>query len=152
LLFAATYADVSPLEKEALVELYHATFGEKWTRSWDLSKPVDSWYGVSIEDDKVVAIDLSFNNLKGELPDGLNTLTHLKRLNLAFNAIGGKLPASLTDMVHLEELQLFSNKIKGTLPEDISNLQRLRGYWSCTITILPVPSLHLSVSYLNWKY
>ena len=50
---------------------------------------------------------MNVNNLTGNLPEGLNALTHLRKLNLAFNAIEGQLPLSITDITSLQELQLF---------------------------------------------
>lgn len=51
-------ADVSVAEKNALIQLYNATNGANWTSKWDLNAPVSSWYGVKIQDDKVVAVEL----------------------------------------------------------------------------------------------
>ena len=61
-------ANVSATEKEALLKLYSNTNGSQWTKKWDLKAPVSSWYGVKIVGDKVIGLDLSNNNLVGELP------------------------------------------------------------------------------------
>jgi hypothetical protein len=42
--------------------------------------PVSTWYGIKLEGDKIVSINLSDNNLVGEIPNDL--LTDLKELNL----------------------------------------------------------------------
>ena len=73
-----TFADtVSDREKEALVKLYHATNGSQWKIKWDLSLSVSTWYGVFVENGKVVGVDLSDNNLQGELPKEFFDLEHL---------------------------------------------------------------------------
>jgi hypothetical protein len=48
----------------------------------DLSIPVSTWYGIKLEGDKIVSINLSDNNLVGEIPNEIVTLTDLKELNL----------------------------------------------------------------------
>ena len=63
--------------------------------------------GLLLENDQVIAINLSFNNLSGKLPEGLNGLVHLTKLNLAFNAIEGELPQSLTDMTQLRRASII---------------------------------------------
>jgi hypothetical protein len=47
--------------------LYHATNGSQWKVKWDLAADA-TWYGVSLQDDKVIAVVLQNNNLIGELP------------------------------------------------------------------------------------
>ena len=82
LLSVFTYANVSQSQKDALVALYNATDGDTWNTSWNLDQPITEWYGLTIEDDNVIAIDLSFNNLSGKLPSEISQLTFLKTLNL----------------------------------------------------------------------
>ena len=55
------FANISTQEKDALVALYNATQGDNWTQSWDLNADVTTWQGLTIKDDKVIEIDLSFN-------------------------------------------------------------------------------------------
>jgi hypothetical protein len=43
--------------------------------------PVSTWYGIKLEG-KIVSINLSDNNLVGEIPNEIVTLTDLKELNL----------------------------------------------------------------------
>ncbi|MBX9806337.1 MAG: Two component regulator three Y domain protein, partial [Flavobacteriaceae bacterium] len=69
---------VSVSEKNALIKLYNATNGANWTSKWNLNSPVSSWYGVTLNDDKVISIQLSNNNLVGELPAEISDLIYLK--------------------------------------------------------------------------
>nr|WP_294922493.1 hypothetical protein [uncultured Flavobacterium sp.] len=68
LLFVLSYpafADtVSDREKGALVKIYHATNGAEWRVKWDLALSVSTWFGVEINNGKVVGLDLSDNDLK----------------------------------------------------------------------------------------
>ena len=116
LISVLSFAEVSQTQKAALVDLYTATNGDSWNHSWNLEQPVSKWYGLTIEDDNVVAIDLSFNNLNGNLPESISNLTHLKVLNLSFNKLEGELPTTLVNMVSLTELKLFSNQFNGAIP------------------------------------
>ncbi|MGB3775388.1 MAG: hypothetical protein WA951_09040 [Leeuwenhoekiella sp.] len=120
------FAQVSKAEQDALKDIYRFTNGDTWTVSWDLNKDVSTWEGVLIEDDKIVGIDLSANNLMGELPSSLGNLTHLKNLNLASNVLSGELPDQLADLENLETLTINGNALSGEIPEDLYKLKRMR--------------------------
>ena len=57
-----SFAEISSAEKSALTKLYKATNGSKWTKTWDLKSPVSTWFGVEIQNDKVISIKLINNN------------------------------------------------------------------------------------------
>ena len=84
---AFAFANISLNEKSALIALYNATNGSEWNSTWDLNAPIDTWYGVTVEKDKIVEINLQFNNLQGTLPQELGSLIYLKKMNLGFNKI-----------------------------------------------------------------
>jgi hypothetical protein len=42
--------------KKYLIKLYQQTGGEQWKANRDLSTPVETWYGVRIQNNKVVSI------------------------------------------------------------------------------------------------
>jgi len=104
LVFAAsgTFAQVSSLEKQALLDLYTATDGEQWNKSWDVNTPVANWYGVTVTKNKVTEINLMFNNLKGEIPNSIGNLKNINKLELSFNQLDGTLPESLGKLKELE--------------------------------------------------
>jgi hypothetical protein len=83
----STFANVSFLERDALVKLYQATNGANWINQWDLSAPINTWYGVELYDDKVIAIHLADNNLTGSLPNEITDLVFLQTLDLHKNKI-----------------------------------------------------------------
>ena len=76
---AYSFANISSTEKDALIALYNATKGTEWNATWDLNAPIDTWYGIKIEDNKIIEISLPFNNLQGELPEEIGNLMHLKK-------------------------------------------------------------------------
>lgn len=76
------FANISSSDKEVLVKLYKATNGNEWINKWDLSSSVATWYGVKLQNGKVVSINLSNNNLTGEIPGEIVKLKSLQELNL----------------------------------------------------------------------
>ena len=122
---ALAFCNVSNKEKEALISLYNATQGQNWMSSWNLESPVSTWDGVTVEDNKVIALDLSFNNLQGQLPEQIGDLIYLKELVLFRNKLEGSIPASIGNLNELKVLNLAFNKLEGTLPDSIGNLTSL---------------------------
>ncbi|HKK11496.1 MAG TPA: hypothetical protein VJ945_01610, partial [Flavobacteriaceae bacterium] len=92
------FANISSKEEQALVSLYNSTNGESWYHTWVLDAPVTTWYGVVIEDDKVVELNLEFNNLQGTLPEAIGDLVHLKKINFFRNNITGNIPNSIGNL------------------------------------------------------
>lgn len=68
----------------ALVALYNTMDGDNWDNNtnWLSEEPVSDWYGVVVQDDRVVRIELVWNSLSGVLPDEINNLDSLTYLNL----------------------------------------------------------------------
>jgi hypothetical protein len=118
-------AHVSNQERKALVDLYNHTQGSSWTQTWDLSAPVSTWYGVTVVNDKVVAIDLVNNGLSGTLPASIGALSKLKTLNLHKNNLQGAIPASIGELTALKSLNLSLNQMEGLLPTALKSLSNL---------------------------
>ena len=125
LISASTFAQVSEEEKQALLDLYVSTDGNNWNNTWDVNTPVKDWHGVTVEDNKVIALNLMFNNLKGQLPSSIGVLTNVQNIEFSFNQINGALPSSLGLLVNLKSFAINSNQIKGTIPSSIGNLDQL---------------------------
>ncbi|KEH17415.1 putative leucine-rich repeat domain, L domain-containing protein [Medicago truncatula] len=66
----------------------------------------------------LVILDLSSNELKGELPDCWNDLTSLQYVDLSNNKLSGKIPFSMGTLTNMELalLDLGENKFHGPLP------------------------------------
>nr|XP_048326870.1 receptor-like protein EIX1 [Ziziphus jujuba var. spinosa] len=69
----------------------------------------------------VKSMDLSSNNLSGEIPVELTSL-QLQTLNLSNNHLVGKVPSKIGNMRWLESLDLSKNQLSGTIPPSISSL------------------------------
>jgi len=69
-------------------------------------------------------LDISNNELKGELPDCWNNLTLLYYLDLSNNKFSGKIPFSMGNLPNIEALILRSNSLSGQLPSSLKNCSK----------------------------
>ncbi|KAL0004547.1 hypothetical protein SO802_012108 [Lithocarpus litseifolius] len=79
-------------------------------------------------------MDFSRNNLSGEIPVELTSLTLLNSLNLSGNQLIGKIPENIGSLRQLETLDLSSNHLSGHIPPSMSSMTFLS---------------HLNLSYNN---
>ena len=89
------FAQLPSLDREALEALYNATGGANWTNNtnWLTNAPVGQWYGVTTDSEgRVTELNLTSNQLKGEIPPELASLTNLKVLALGGNELTGTNP------------------------------------------------------------
>ncbi|XP_020591893.1 LRR receptor-like serine/threonine-protein kinase GSO1 [Phalaenopsis equestris] len=70
-------------------------------------------------------IDLSCNNLTGEVPIELTSLVGLMSLNLSSNQFTGQIPKKIGFMQSLESLDLSMNHFSGDIPQSIVMLSAL---------------------------
>nr|XP_010911602.2 receptor-like protein 18 [Elaeis guineensis] len=73
----------------------------------------------------VTRVDLSHNNLSGEVPDEITYLHGLHFLNLSENHFIGKIPENICDMRQLESLDLSMNDLSGPIPQTMLALNYL---------------------------
>ncbi|RVW84002.1 Receptor-like protein 12 [Vitis vinifera] len=71
------------------------------------------------------AIDFSFNNFQGEIPEAMGSLISLYALNLSHNALTGQIPSSLGKLRQLESLDLSQNSLRGEIPPQFVSLNFL---------------------------
>ncbi|MFB6318533.1 T9SS type A sorting domain-containing protein [Saccharicrinis sp. FJH54] len=118
---------VSENDSLALVALYNSTGGENWVKSdnW-LTGNVNTWYGIVCEDQKVKAINLSGNNLKGILPDEIYALTDLRYIYISFNQVSGTLKEDLGNLNMLEVFWASNNQLTGHIPGGIGSVDSLK--------------------------
>lgn len=82
----------------------------------------------------VMNIDLSSNNLSGEIPKEITILYGLQSLNLSRNHLIGNIPEKIGNLRWIESLDLSRNQLSGVIPQSLSNLTSLN---------------HLNLSYNN---
>ncbi len=106
-------------DREALVALYNATDGENWDEShnWLSDAPLGEWYLVTTDDNgRVIDLGPYDNNLSGELPPELGSLSNLEALRLVNNELSGEIPAELGSLSSLILLDLGGNALSGCVP------------------------------------
>ncbi|MEM1127032.1 MAG: T9SS type A sorting domain-containing protein [Bacteroidota bacterium] len=111
----------------ALLSVAQALGRSSWTTqtNWE-EGAVDTWYGVTVEEGRVVGLSLGANNVQGDLPQALTDLTRLRVLELQQNDLTGPLPASLIGLPDLETLNLAENELTGSIPASIGDLASLQ--------------------------
>ncbi|XP_043814028.1 putative receptor like protein 25 [Manihot esculenta] len=70
----------------------------------------------------LTSIDLSGNNLHGELPEQITKLVGLVVLNLSGNHISGRIPNSISELRQLLSLDLSDNNFSGGIPPSMSSM------------------------------
>ncbi|XP_039690311.1 receptor-like protein Cf-9 homolog [Medicago truncatula] len=99
--------------------------------------------------DHVIGLDLSCNNLKGELhPNStIFQLKHLQQLNLAFNHFSwSSMPIGVGDLVKLTHLNLSNCYLNGNIPSTISHLSKL-----VSLDLSSFGDVELKLNPLTWK-
>ncbi|XP_073006725.1 receptor-like protein EIX1 [Typha latifolia] len=69
-----------------------------------------------------LSLDLSGNNLTGEIPKEIGALAGLTNLNLSANRLTGYIPDSIGGLQSLESLDLSNNELFGEIPSTLSAL------------------------------
>ncbi|CAL2255804.1 unnamed protein product [Prunus armeniaca] len=70
-------------------------------------------------------LNLSSNNLSGELPDCWSHLETLVMVDLSNNAFSGKIPMTIGSLFQMQTLKLRSNRFVGELPSSLKNCTSL---------------------------
>ena len=98
-------------DRDALVALYNATDGANWkdNTNWLSDRPLGEWHGVTVQDGRVTALDLSDNQLTGTLPTELGNLSSLTKLDLSDNQLTGTLPDSFARLRALASFRFDGN-------------------------------------------
>jgi len=99
-----------------MMALYYNTNGEYWRNDFGWRKASQgkncdpcTWYGVQCNNNRVVSIELSDNNLRGPIPYELSQLTQLKKLDLSNNLLEGCIPPSF-DQLCTQIIKLGNNR------------------------------------------
>ncbi|XP_055828975.1 receptor-like protein 15 [Solanum dulcamara] len=92
-----------------------ADFTTKYNTYSNEGKVVDDMYG----------IDLSSNQLSGEIPKELSNLTKIRALNLSHNHITGTILSEFSNLKNIESLDLSYNNLTGMVPTQLLELTSL---------------------------
>ncbi|KAK8567393.1 hypothetical protein V6N12_005983 [Hibiscus sabdariffa] len=70
-------------------------------------------------------LDLSYNELRGKIPEEIGEMVALQVLELAHNQLSGEIPSSLGQLRNLGVFDASHNRLQGQIPESFSNLSFL---------------------------
>ena len=129
LFYVGLMLKVSQIERDALITLFISTAGTDWENNNYWNGPPGTecdWFGVSCANSHVSAINLSKNQLKGEIPPEIGDLKNLSALSLWTNELTGSIPSEIGDLRELTSLNLAVNNLTGSIPSALGNLSKLR--------------------------
>ena len=78
-----------------------------------------------IQKQNLESLDLSINQLSGEIPSCIGDLTNLNFIHLEYNQLSGEIPSEIGNLTNLEYLFLGVNELIGEIPVEIGNLTNL---------------------------
>ncbi|RLD54829.1 MAG: hypothetical protein DRJ05_13990, partial [Bacteroidetes bacterium] len=112
--------------------------------------PVNYWFGIEVENNRVVQINLPYNNLEGNIPAEIGNLDSLSILDVSSNSVYS-IPSSIGNLITLDTLALFGCPIN-TLPLDIGSLFDLKYFNICYTQITILPDEICNLSKLEYLY
>ncbi|GEM_PF-4128689 len=126
ILVHSSKSQVNKQDSLALVAIYQNMGGDNWKRNdnW-LVGNVDIWYGVTVVDSRISALELSSNSLTGRIPTEISNLTALLDLDFAGNALWTSIPAEIGALTNLRYLNLVGCVLTGNIPSSLGNLSDL---------------------------
>ena len=128
-----TDPEIAELERAVLEFTYSQMGGNNWRNrtNWSTDAPLKDWHGVSVNaQGRVIALDLSNNNLTGHIPAELDFLPELQSLRLSGNATRSCIPRELRDPLlvgallsddGIERQALNDLPLIGVLPSIVEN-------------------------------
>ncbi|KAH7575490.1 hypothetical protein JRO89_XS02G0122800 [Xanthoceras sorbifolium] len=103
--------------------------------------------------DKLYWLYLTNCSITGQIPGGIQNLTQLQNLELSDNQLSGEIPTEIVKLKKLWQLELYNNSLTGKLPAGFGNLtslvnfdasqNRLEGDLSELRNLNQLASLHL---------
>lgn len=136
--FGVDSCELSPcaIDWYALKQLYFSTNGDSWynNNGWEIVKndtpPLydcnfNALYGVRTNNaGRVIEIDLTSNNLNGNIPPEINDITSLEILDLCVNNLSDTIP-NFSNLINLTLIDLHDNSLIGNISPEIGNLINL---------------------------
>ena len=125
------------IQRYVMVLFYISAGGNEWTKcSANRSSPCDSnarwlhgqectWYGVACIDGVLDQITMDGNNVVGELPHEISSLSMLRSISLENGGLSGTLPATLGEMKELVKIDLDYNNLTGSIPGELAHASNL---------------------------
>ncbi|KAH9715392.1 Receptor-like protein 1 [Citrus sinensis] len=76
----------------------------------------------------MVGLDLSCNQLTGDIPSEIGDLKKIRGLNLSHNCLSGSIPRSFSNLKMIESLDLSNNRLSGQIPAQLIELNFLSNF------------------------
>ena len=128
--WSANLVTESASQRDILVDLYNSTGGDNWTdnTNWLGAEGTEcSWYGVQCDgDSNVTHLNLDRNNLVGNIPSEIGSLSSLQQVFMGGNQLSGTIPSSIAQLENLNGIWLWGNQFNGSLPAFFSQMTQLR--------------------------
>ncbi|XP_014521870.1 receptor-like protein 12 [Vigna radiata var. radiata] len=129
---ALSEENIDRTEIESRIHWYNTTYYENYGVYTDGSYALQviwMWKGVDrsfIHPELILqSIDLSGNNLTGEIPKEITYMHGLVSLNLSRNNLSGEIPSDIGNLRSLDSLDLSRNHLSGKIPPSLSKIDRL---------------------------
>lgn len=128
---------ISESDSLALVDFFNNTNGQNWKKKnrWLTAAPASTWHGVSVGNNRVIGINLSYSLADffygptqfTQIFDHIKNFSELQFLDLSVNTISGSFPSVIDSgtLSKLKILNLSNIDIIDTIPETIYNLKNL---------------------------
>ena len=119
-------------EQDNLLTIIEGFGGDAARLNWTPSAPSSAWEGVSFDRQGCVrSLILTDHNpplevSEGVFPEALEFLSNVLFLDLSHNELSGDLPREVCNLAHLQFLYLNNNALEGELGPDIEKLASLK--------------------------
>ena len=140
---------ISSLERDrtALTNIFNATGGLEWTDNTNWLDPdVSTWFGVTVENNRVTRLELPNNNLQNGMPTDLRDIGQIELISLENNELR-ELPdlSDINRQPQLNTLNVLNNRlgfgdIDPNLPVQSFSFAPQRRFGVTTTELLPVNS------------
>mmetsp|Transcript_21207 Transcript_21207/g.53360 ORF Transcript_21207/g.53360 Transcript_21207/m.53360 type:complete len:372 (+) Transcript_21207:134-1249(+) len=95
---------------------------------WSATNMCSEWAGVTCNRvGSVATLNVAGQNMGGNLPASLSSLTSLRQMYMSDNNFAGSLPADWSTLTTLEYMDLSNNGLTGPLPQEWSAMGSMRG-------------------------
>lgn len=144
-------SNIPDYERQVLYDIYNTMNGEYWNwhdeyyygKKWNFTYPYvnpcelnNRWQGIyctlmnsSSLFYNIIKINLTNNNLTGNLPYSISNLTYLNEIIFDYNHISGIIPYTIENLKNLTIISFMYNHMEGTVPcflfNDLTNLQMI---------------------------
>lgn len=120
-------------DRYLLALLYNAWNGTSWDRSdgWLTPNPICEWEGIKCVNDiqtgdTISALELSQNNLRGNIPCEIGLFPSLRSLNVSLNGLDGNIATEIVSLKELKLLDLSQNQLEGSISASLLSTTSLQ--------------------------